>query len=127
VHSQTANTAQQHDTGSSLPRRQLLSAALLAPTVAGLAAVLPAAADEEPAAAAAPAAAAPASPTIYTDPEDKFSIEVPAGWVQASGAFGEAGTLTTTQERFSNAAGLRKVVAFLPEGRSGVSVAVTIQ
>lgn len=122
MYSQAAR-AQEQDATSSLPRRQLLSTALLGPAAASLAAVLPAAADEEP----ATAAAAPAAPAVYTDPEDKYSIEVPAGWVQASGAIGEAGTLTSTQARFSNAAGLRKVVAFLPEGRPGVSVAVTVQ
>lgn len=63
----------------------------------------------------------------YTDDQDLFSITVPGGWVQGSGAIGQEGTLTSNQARFSNAAGLRRVVAFAPEGNPAVSVAVTIQ
>ena len=55
------------------------------------------------------------------------SITVPAGWEQGAGAIGEAGTLTSQQARFSNAAGLRRVVAFVPAGKPQVSVAVTVQ
>lgn len=121
-----AGPAKPEAASSVLPRRQLLSLSLLAPAAAvllgsGAAAPLPAAADE------APAAAASSGSTVYTDPEDKFSIEVPSGWALATGAFGEEGTLTTNQARFSNAAGLRRVVAFLPEDKPEVSVAVTIQ
>ncbi|KAI3438981.1 hypothetical protein D9Q98_001395 [Chlorella vulgaris] len=114
-----------------LQRRQLLSLSLLAPAAAallgsGAVGTFPALA-EEVAAAPAPGAPAAASSTRYTDPVDAFSIEVPAGWVQGSGTIGDAGTLTSQQARFSNAAGLRKVVAFLPEGKPEVSVAVTVQ
>jgi len=35
--------------------------------------------------------------------------------------------LLPPQARFSNAAGMRRVVAFVPEGKPEVSVAVTIQ
>ncbi|KAI7840488.1 hypothetical protein COHA_005789 [Chlorella ohadii] len=117
---------QQERGSSQLARRQLLSLALLPPAaVALLSAAGPAAAEEGATAAAAPAAA-PSSFT-YTDDEDKFSITVPAGWEQGAGAIGDAGTLTSQQARFSNAAGLRKVVAFVPPGKPEVSVAITIQ
>ncbi|PRW58834.1 psbP domain-containing chloroplastic [Chlorella sorokiniana] len=117
---------QQEGSTTQLARRQLLSLALLPPAAAALlSAAGPAAAEEGAAAVAAPAAA-PSSFT-FTDEEDKFSITVPAGWEQGIGAIGEAGTLTSQQSRFSNAAGLRRVVAFVPPGKPEVSVAITIQ
>lgn len=123
--SPTAGHLQQENSSAQLARRQLLSLALLPPAAALLSAS-PAAAEEGAAATAAPAAAAPSSFT-YTDDEDKFSITVPAGWEVGAGAIGDAGTLTSQQARFSNAAGLRRVVAFVPPGKPEVSVAVTIQ
>jgi hypothetical protein len=47
--------------------------------------------------------------------------------LQGSGTIGQEGTLTTNQARFSNAAGLRRVVAFVPEDKPDVSVAITVQ
>lgn len=67
------------------------------------------------------------SPTSSHHTLHNNSITVPAGWEQGTGAIGEAGTLTSNQARFSNAAGLRRVVAFVPPGNPQVSVAVTVQ
>lgn len=127
-----SSSAQAADEPSRLQRRQLLSLSVLAPAAAAVllgGAPAPACAAEGEAAVAAVAPAAPAAPaaTIYSDAEDKFSIAVPAGWAQGTGAIGEAGALTTNQARFSNAAGLRRVVAFFPEGKPDVSVAITVQ
>ncbi|PSC73435.1 domain-containing 3 [Micractinium conductrix] len=121
-----SNTSSSQQEQPRTARRELLAAALLVPAAAALLPVARAAADEL--SVAAPAAAAPsAGPTVYTDADDKFSIAVPAGWEQGVGAIGSEGTLTSAQARFSNAAGMRRVVAFVPEGKPDVSVAVTIQ
>jgi hypothetical protein len=123
-----SSSAQAADEPSRLQRRELLSLSVLAPAAAAvLLAGAPApawAAEGEAAVAVAPAA--PAA-TVYSDEQDKFSIAVPAGWAQGTGSIGEAGALTTNQARFSNAAGLRRVVAFFPEGKPDVSVAITVQ
>lgn len=70
-----------------MARRQLLSTALLAPAAAALL----------PAAAAWADESGSASAFTYTDDQDLFSITVPSGWVQGSGAIGQEGTLTSNQ------------------------------
>ena len=63
---------------------------------------------------ASPAAAA--SREAYVDAQDKFSIVVPSGWEQGSG------DMSGPQDRFSNAAGMRRVVAWCAAGELSARV-----
>lgn len=81
------DSSSQQDQQPALARRQLLSAALLAPAAAAL----------MPAAAAWADEGGSAAGFTYTDDQDLFSITVPGGWVQGSGAIGQEGTLTSNQ------------------------------
>jgi hypothetical protein len=67
------------------------------------------------------------SSALYTDPLDGFSLTVPAGWAQGSG--GAVGGMDPNDKRarFSNAAGLQRVIAFLPPGTPDVNLAITVR
>ncbi len=56
----------------------------------------------------------------YVDAADKFRIMVPSNWESGSG------DLNPNTSRFSNTAGLSRVVGFVPPGKSGVNVSVTV-
>eukprot|EP00887_Chlorella_sp_A99_P000694 scaffold5.g694.t1 len=119
-----SNEAVHHET----TRRQLL---LSAPIAAALLAAParappPAIASEAPAAGAASADLVPAS--LYTDEQDKFSIAIPKGWASGTGDFGQASLPESGPQssRFSNNAGLQRLVAWYVPSNSDVSVAVTI-
>jgi hypothetical protein len=65
------------------------------------------------------------SSTLYVDPEDKFQLEVPSNWSTGSGdLFGEPSSSSQTN-RFSNGAGLKRVVAFYPPDTPSVSISIT--
>lgn len=63
--------------------------------------------------------------TLYVDPEDKFQLEVPSNWSTGSGdLFGDPSSSSQTN-RFSNGAGLKRVVAFYPPDTPSVSISIT--
>jgi len=68
----------------------------------------------------------PATAPRYSDPQDGFSIEIPSGWSQGSGNLGSMDP-SDPRSRFSNAAGLQRVVAWLPPGTPDVSLAITVR
>ena len=65
--------------------------------------------------------------TVYTDELDGFSIRVPQGWTMGTGSLGDQ-----KMDRFSNAAGMQRVLGWAPNnGDSNISatcsIAVTIK
>lgn len=94
---------------ASVSRRRLLAGATLSLAAASL---LPA--------SPLPALADGATLVDFLDEKDKFSLQVPDGW-----ASGE-GDLTPNTNRFSNTAGMSRVVGFAPPGRPDVNISVTI-
>jgi hypothetical protein len=67
------------------------------------------------------------SNSVYTDALDGFSLTVPAGWQLGTGdALGGAAS-SDPKARFSNAAGLQRVVAFIPPSTSDVNLAITVR
>ena len=94
----------QQGSGQELQRRQILALpSLLLPLLWGSATR---AEDEAP-----PSSPAAASREAYVDSQDKFSIVIPSGWEQGSG------DMSGPKDRFSNAAGLRRVVAWCAAAR----------
>lgn len=70
---------------------------------------------------------APLSASLsYTDAQDGFTIQIPSGWSQGSGDLGGPQS-TDPRSRFSNAAGLQRVVAWVPSDASDVSLAITVR
>ena len=58
--------------------------------------------------------------TLYTDAVDGWRIEVPANWTQGEGSLGNK-----KQDRFSNAAGMQRVVGWVSPTSQTTSLAVT--
>ncbi|GAB4816620.1 hypothetical protein N2152v2_003666 [Parachlorella kessleri] len=56
----------------------------------------------------------------YADEKDKFTIAVPDGWLSGEG------DLLPPANRFSNTAGMARVVGFAPPGKSDVNVSITV-
>jgi len=64
---------------------------------------------------------------VYTDTLDGFSLTVPAGWQLATGGALGGAAASDPKQRFSNAAGLQRVVAFIPPSTPDVSLAITVR
>lgn len=70
----------------------------------------------------------------YVDIEDGFTITVPSGWVKGSGMLGEGAASNkeaSYRSRFSNGAGLQRLVAWVPPDTSvndaAINLAVTVK
>lgn len=61
---------------------------------------------------------------IYQDPKDGFSISIPNGWIQGSG---DLGGNPSQNSRYSNAAGLQRIIAWFPPGNPNANLAITIK
>ena len=60
--------------------------------------------------------------TTYKDTLDGWQIEVPANWTQGEGSLGDK-----KQDRFSNAAGMQRVVGWVSPSSPTTSLAVTVK
>lgn len=60
---------------------------------------------------------------VYNDAMDGFSINIPEGWTMGTGNLGDK-----KMDRFSNAAGMQRVLGWVPpDDDAGTSIAVTVK
>ena len=111
---QASGSSGGHPTGDRSSRRDALASAALLALVPALLPRSAAAASDAPA------------PAVYADEKDGFTLAIPAGWSQGTGDLNRSGA-SEQKSRFSNAAGLQRVVAWVPPTAPDVSLAVTIR
>jgi hypothetical protein len=60
--------------------------------------------------------------STYIDPIDGFTVDVPASWTLGEGSLGEK-----KQDRFSNAAGMQRVIGWVSPTTNNTSLAITVK